>query len=296
MRVLVTGATGLIGGAVARRLKADGHEVVGLARSKASASKLAEEGYMAVQGDLADAASVAEAARAVDVVVHAASPHDQNAAAQDKATTLAIIDALRGTSKRFVYTSGCLIYGPTGDTPATEDSPLNPVDLVSWRRELEPEILRSSAAGVHPIIIRPSWVYGNRGGFAMMMVGAAKEHGTTRYVSDGHNRWTTVHADDLADLYVLALEGAPARSIFNGAHGAPIPLIEIARAASEAAGAEGRVESWPLDNARQLLGAFADALACDQVVSGEKAKRELGWRPSRRSIIDELRSYASASA
>lgn len=296
MRVLVTGATGLIGGAVARRLKAGGHEVVGLARSKASASKLAEEGYMAVQGDLADAASVAEAARAVDVVVHAASPHDQNAAAQDKATTLAIIDALRGTSKRFVYTSGCLIYGPTGDTPATEDSPLNPVDLVSWRRELEPEILRSSAAGVHPIIIRPSWVYGNRGGFAMMMVGAAKEHGTTRYVSDGHNRWTTVHADDLADLYVLALEGAPARSIFNGAHGAPIPLIEIARAASEAAGAEGRVESWPLDNASQLLGAFADALACDQVVSGEKAKRELGWRPSRRSIIDELRSYAAASA
>lgn len=296
MRVLVTGATGLIGGAVARRLKAGGHEVVGLARSTASASKLAEEGHGAVQGDLADAASVADAARAVDAVVHAASPNDQNAAAHDEASTRAIIDALRGTRKRFVYTSGSLIYGPTGNTPATEESPLNPVDLVSWRRELESEILRSCAAGVHPIVIRPGWVYGNRGGFAMTMLGAAREHGVARYVGDGQNRWTTVHADDLADLYALALERAPAGSIFNGVHGSPIPLIEIARAASAAAGAEGRVASWPLDNARQSLWAFADALACDQVVSGEKAQRELGWRPSRRSIIDELRAYTSAAA
>lgn len=72
------------------------------------------------------------------------------------------------------------------------------------------------------------------------------------------------------------------------------PLIEIARAASEAAGAGGRVEAWTLEDARSVLWAFADAIACDQVISGEKAERELGWRPSRRSIIDELRSYRSA--
>ncbi len=110
MRVLVTGATGLIGGAVARRLASAGHEVVGLARSDASAAKLADQGYTAVHGDLADAASIAEAARAVDAVVHAASPSDQNRAAYDEVATRAIIDALRGTAKWFVYTSGCLLY------------------------------------------------------------------------------------------------------------------------------------------------------------------------------------------
>ena len=116
MRILVTGATGLIGGAVARRLASAGHEVVGLARSDASAAKLAGQGYTAVHGDLADAASVAEAARGADAVVHAASPSDGNRAAYDEAATRAIIDALRGTAKRFVYTSGCLLYGATGDT------------------------------------------------------------------------------------------------------------------------------------------------------------------------------------
>ena len=129
----MTGATGLIGGAVARRLKARGDEIVALARSDASATKLAGEGFTVAHGDLAAAESVAEAAAAADAVVHAASPSDQNAAVYDEAATHAIINALRGTGKRFVYTSGCLLCGPTGDTPATEDSPLNPVDLARDR-------------------------------------------------------------------------------------------------------------------------------------------------------------------
>ena len=129
----------------------------------------------------------------------------------------------------------------------------------------------------------------------MMMYGSAKEHGAARYVGDGQNRWTTVHADDLADLYLLALEKAPAASIFNGAHGAAVPLIDIARAASEPAGAQGRVTEWPLDEARQTLWGFADAIACDQVISGELAQSELGWTPSRHSIIDDLRSYNASS-
>ena len=295
MRILVTGATGLIGGAVARRLASAGHAVVGLARSDASAAKLADRSYAAVHGDLADAAGIADAARRVDAVVHAASPGDRNTAACDEAATRAVIDALRGTAKRFIYTSGCLLYGATGDTPATEETPLQPLDLVRFRQALEAEVL-AAADGVHSIVIRPAWVYGNRGGTAMMMVGSANQHGAARHVGEGKNRRTTVHADDLADLYLLAFDKAPAGSIFNGAHGAAVPLIEIARAASEGAGAAGQVAEWPLDEARQVLWGFADAIACDQVISGGLAEAELGWRPSRHSILDELRSYARAAA
>ncbi|BCA61382.1 hypothetical protein HMP09_0616 [Sphingomonas sp. HMP9] len=296
MRILITGATGLIGGAVARRVAAAGHDVVGLARSEASAAKLTGMGYQAAHGDLDDAASIANAVRDVDAVVHAASPNDQNSAAYDEVATRAIIDALRGASKRFLYTSGCFLYGATGATPATEDSPLNPLELVRFRQPLEAEILGAADDGVHGIILRPAWVYGHHAWTTMMMYGSAKEHGAARYVGNGQNRWTCVHADDLADLYLLALEKAPAGSIYNGAHGAAVPLIDIARAASESAGAEGRVAAWPLEEARQSLGGFADAIACDQLVSGERAERELGWRPSRHSILDELRSYAPPAA
>jgi nucleoside-diphosphate-sugar epimerase len=296
MRILVTGATGLIGGAVARRLAAAGHDVVGLARSEASAAKLTGMGYLAVHGDLDDAASIASAVRDIDAVIHAASPNDHNSAAYDEVATRAIIDALRSTSKRFLYTSGCFLYGATGDTPATEDSPLDPLELVRFRQALEAEILAAADDGVHGIILRPAWVYGNHAWTTMMMYGSVQEHGAARYVGNGQNRWTCVHVDDLADLYLLALEKAPAASIFNGAHGAAITLVDIARAASESADAEGRVSAWPLDEARQSLGGFADAIACDQLVSGERAKRELGWRPSRHSILDELRSYAPPAA
>jgi nucleoside-diphosphate-sugar epimerase len=296
MRVLVTGATGLIGGAVARRLAAAGHDVAGLARSDASAAKLADMGYQAIHGDLEDTASIANAVRGVDAVVHAASPNDQNSAAYDVSATRAMIGALRGTSKRFLYTSGCFLYGATGDTPAAEDSPLKPLELVRFRQALEAEILSAAAEGVHAIIVRPAWVYGDHAWTTMMMYRSAQEHGAARYVGNGQNRWTCVHVDDLADLYLLALEKAPAASIFNGAHGPAIPLIEIARAASEGAGTEGRMAEWPLDEARQALGSFADAIACDQLVSGELAERELGWRPHRHSIVDELRSYAAAAA
>lgn len=296
MRILVTGATGLIGGAVARRLAAAGHAVVGLARSEASAARLAGQGWEAVRGDLDDAAGIADAARGVEAVVHAASSDGESRAAHDQAATRAIVGALRGTGKRFVYTSGCLLYGATGDRPATEDSPLAPLDLVRFRQELEGEVLAAAAAGVHAIVIRPAWVYGARGGTAMMMYGAARRDGVARHVGDGTNRWTTVHADDLAELYRLALDRAPAASVFNGAHGPAVPLAAIARAASAAAGAGGRVAEWPLAEARQVLGGFADAIACDQVVSGERARSDLGWRPSRPAILDELRSYGGLPA
>jgi len=296
MRVLVTGATGLIGGAVARRLAAAGHDVVGLARSEASAAALTDKGYQPARGDLENAASIANAVQGVDAVVHAASPNDHNSAVADEAATRAIIDALRGTSKRFLYTSGCFLYGATGDTPATEDSPLDPLEMVRFRQALELEILGAAADGVHGIIIRPAWVYGNHAWTTMMMYSSAREHGAARYVGNGQNRWTCVHVEDLADLYLLALEKAAPASIFNGAHGAAIPLIEIARAASEGAGAEGRVTEWPLGEARQALGGFSDAIACDQVVSGMRAERELGWLPLRHSILEELRSYAFPAA
>jgi nucleoside-diphosphate-sugar epimerase len=117
-------------------------------------------------------------------------------------------------------------------------------------------------------------------------------------VGTGENRWPLVHVEDLAELYALALEKAKPGSLYLAADGPSYRVSEIAEAASYAGGAAGRTQAVPLEEARLQYGsALADALVLDQQVSGEKAKRELGWRPHAASALEELRygSYALPS-
>jgi nucleoside-diphosphate-sugar epimerase len=103
-----------------------------------------------------------------------------------------------------------------------------------------------------------------------------------------------VDVEDLAQLYVRAVEKAEPGSLYNASHGPSYRVAEVAAAASTGAGANGKTESWPLEEARKAMGPFADALVLDQQVSGEKAKKELGWAPRAGSVLDDLKtgSYA----
>jgi hypothetical protein len=62
----------------------------------------------------------------------------------------------------------------------------------------------------------------------------------------------------------------------------------VAEAASRAAGAGGRVETVPIEEARQTMGPLADGLVLDQQISGERARRILHWQPQAPSVIEEL--------
>src|SRR5579875_3600181 len=267
MRVFLTGASGYIGSAVAEALQAAGHEVIGLARSEEQARQLAERGLRPHRGDLLQPETVAAGA---------------------------MLRALAGSPKPFLYTSGVWVLGSTGDRIADESSPLQPTPLVAYRAALEQEVLSGKERGPRVIVIRPADVYGRGGGLLRMLTQSARETGAARYVGDGRNRWSFVEVEDLARLYVLALEKAPAGSLFHAAHGPAVRMRELAEAASLGAGAGGKTAAWPLEEARKTLGAFADALALDQQVSGAKAERELGWQPRGRPVLEDLRagSYA----
>ncbi|WP_336761274.1 NAD-dependent epimerase/dehydratase family protein [Asaia sp. VD9] len=293
MNIMITGATGLIGGAVARALKAQGHGILALARNEGAAEKARAQGFDIVAGDLADTALLHSVAQRADAVIHAASSHDQRAADLDRRATHALLDALRGTGKRLIYTSGCLVYGATGDKAATEETACNPLPMVAWRETLEREI--RAEQDVHGVILRPGWVYGCGGGTAMMLLAEARNEGAARVIGTGDNRWSCVHTEDLARLYARALTHAPAGSVYNGVNGAPVSLMEIAQAASRAGGAQGRVTLWPIEEARQSLRGFADAIACDQVISGGKAQAELGWRPVMGTILQEFEAITSGN-
>jgi nucleoside-diphosphate-sugar epimerase len=294
MNVFLTGTTGYIGGSVLDALRARGHHVLALARSEVATMKLVAKGASVVRGTLFDSAIITRAARESDGAIHTATSNGPDTPQADQAAVAAIIKGLEGSGKPFVYTSGIWVHGPTGDRVADESTPLNPATLVAWRPAHEQMVLASTQRGVRASVIRPAIVYGRGVGMVADLVRSAREIGAVKIVGPGQNRWPLVQVDDLADLYVRMLESAQAGSIYLVAQGPALTLRTIAEAASRAGGAGGKVEEWPLEEARKQLGPYADALALDQQVSAEKAKRELGWTPSREGVLEDLAGGAAS--
>jgi len=290
MEVLLTGATGYIGSAVAEVLQKAGHKVTGLARTPEKAKQLEARGVRACLGDLLKPETVAAAARTAEGVIHTANTNDANSARVDAAVVQAILKVLEGTGKPFVYTSGIWVLGSTGENAADEQTPVNPTPLVAHRPAMEQEVLGYKSRGVRTIVIRPAVVFGRGGSMPKMFAQSARETGAARFVGDGQNRWAFVDVDDLAQLYVLALEKAPPGSLYNVAHGPSYRVRDVAEAASIGAGAKGKTQAWPIEEARKTMHAFADALVLDQQVSGEKARKELGWSPRAASVLDDLKT------
>lgn len=293
MRILVTGATGYIGSAVAEALQGSGHSVIGVARTEEAAQRLKDRGHDVLRADLTEASALAAAARAADAVVHTANTNTPEAGAVDREAVEAMLRALEGTGKPFLYTSGIWVQGATGDRVATEADALDPIDLIVWRPGVEERVRLAAREGVRSVVIRPALVYGRAGGIPAMLVGWGREQGVVRFVGSGEQRWPFVHVDDLADLYVRALEAEPG-SVYLAVSGPSYPMREVSADAASLHGAA--VEGWPLEDARAALGAFADALALDQQATGERARSELGWRPHRPTVREDLRngSYRKA--
>jgi nucleoside-diphosphate-sugar epimerase len=295
LELFITGGTGYIGQAVARKAISLGHQVTALVRQdkSAAASELARLGVKLHLGDLREPQSFADAAGAADGVVHAASTNDASAAAVDEATAAAMLAHLR-PGAAFVYTSGIWVYGNTAGETATETSALNPTPLIAWRPAVEQHVLTLAASrSIAAVVLRPAMVHGYRGGVFGMLAGMAHQAGTVRLIGDGRNHWPAVHVDDLATAYLSAVEQAARGNdeitgqIFNVVAEEAVAVAEMGEAIRASVGAD-RVELWPLDDACQSFGSFADALALDQAVSGQRARQVLAWQPHGPGLIADL--------
>jgi len=278
MKVLLTGATGYIGTSVLDRLLADGHAVTALVRDAAKARAVEEAGATALVGDVTDATLIAEAAHAVDGVIHTASTPEGDAAFID-----AVLGALEGTGKPFVHTGGIWSYGTASDI--TEATALDRPALTAWRGAGEARVL--GAAGVRGTVVAPATVYGRGGGLVRLLTD--ETDGGVRLIGDGSQHWTTVDVDDLAALYVLALEKGGRGETYIGASGQNPTVRELGEAVAAGCDvAEGvRVES-AADTRARLGEAFADALLLDEQATGAKARTELGWAPTARPLVEQL--------
>jgi nucleoside-diphosphate-sugar epimerase len=295
MELFMTGGTGFIGQAAARKAISLGHRVTALVRDDRStaATALARVGVKLHVGDLREPQSFAANAGYADGVVHMASTNDASAAAADEAAAEAMLSHLR-PGAAFVYTSGTWVYGNTEGESATEASMLNPTPLVAWRPAVEHKVQALAARrSIAAVILRPAIVHGYGGGIFGMLVDMVHQSGRVRVVGDGRNHWPAVHVDDLAMAYLKAVAQAAsgdervAGQIFNVVAEDGVAVAEMCEAIRASLGVD-HVELWPLDDARKSLELFADALALDQRVSGQHARHLLAWEPRGPGLIADL--------
>ena len=216
IRVFVTGATGFVGSAVVQELIGAGHEVLGLVRSDASAETLAAAGGMVLRGDLKDLDSLRNGAEQPDGVIHTGFIHDfQNFAdccAVDRAAITAMGEALVGSGKPFIVTSGTglMVQGQIN----AETDPVPSDGMGALRGAAEGVALAFAARGVRAQIMRlPNSVHGaGDHGFVPILIGMAQAAGRSAYIDGGMNHWPAVAQQDAARAYILALEKGAAGS------------------------------------------------------------------------------------
>ncbi|MBX9943999.1 MAG: NAD-dependent epimerase/dehydratase family protein [Reyranella sp.] len=273
MRVFLLGATGSIGSAVLRELTGRGHEILALARSDASAKKIVHNRAVAIRGNIEAPEHWVAALPDVDAIVHMACDFGGSMESTDNHLLDVLLRRLSSqvTKPRFIYTGGCWLFGDTGDTVATEETPFSPLPAFAW---MVPHLQRVLAsAEVDGLVIHPAMVYGGDGGVFRRFAHDARERQVVRVVGSESVQWPLVHCDDLADLYALVLDHAPRRSSYLGAAIDAFPVGRIARAFAH------DVEIVSTDEIARDLGEWARGYACNQRLSGARARRDLGWAP-----------------
>jgi nucleoside-diphosphate-sugar epimerase len=286
MRIFITSASGWIGSAVTRELLAEGHDVVGLARSDASAAAITALGAEVRRGDLTDLDSLRAAADGADGIIHTAFIHDfsahEDAAAVDFAAVSLFGDLLEGTDKPLVIASGIL-----GAVSVETDRP-DPATSWSPRLKTEAALLGFADRGIRSASVRLApTVHGDGDhGFMATLVGIDREKGSAAYLGDGSSTWPAVHVLDAAHLFRLAVEKAPAGSVLHAIDDEAVRMRDIA----EVIGRHLGVPTLSVDpeDAVEHFGWLGRFLAIDSKASSTITRELMGWEPTHPKLLEDL--------
>ncbi|WP_200837086.1 NAD-dependent epimerase/dehydratase family protein [Dyadobacter sp. 3J3] len=292
-KVFITGATGYLGGSVAHLLLQKGYQVSALVRKDSDAEKLQALGITPIMGTIHNMPVLRKAATDADAVIHTAD-------ADDFFSVITFLEELKGTGKTFIFTSGSSLVGDNakgekGNIVYSEDIPVQPRLEKLHRVAINDHILAAAKDNVRSIVLVPTMVYGKGLGIkpdsiqVPMLIDISKQKKAGVYIEKGENIWSNVHIEDLAELYILALERANAGSYFYTENGSA-SLKDVAISISKMLGFEGKTESISLDTAIEKWGPDASAFgfASNSIVNSDKAKKLLGWNPKHSSILEDI--------
>lgn len=290
MSIFITGAAGYIGGTVARRLLAAGYTVRGLVRDEERATRLTAFGIEPVIGTLDDYKLLVTEARQSSGVIHTADSDHAGAIE-------ALIEGLQGTGRPLLHTSGSSVIGDDArglqlaETIYDENTPFLVAPMKQPRRNIELRVQKAAEEGIRSVVICPSNIYGTGTGLnprsvqIPFLVDQARESGVVRIVGTGINRWSNVHIDDIAELYLLAIQKAPAGSYYFVENG-EASFVDIGASIALRLGL-GAIESWSAEEAAKRWGEMHAyyTFGTNSRVSATRAREELGWIASHNSAL-----------
>jgi len=293
MRVLVTGATGLIGSAVVAELVQQGHAVLALARSDASALSATAAGAEVARGALADLDVIRAAADRVDGVIHLAFANDfqgpdqlAKAIGEEAAALKVVGEALVGSDRPLITVSGT---PNAGGRPSTELDPTMTEGPVGGRGRATMAVLELASQGVRCSAVRlPRTVHNNgSGGFAGILTKIARLRGVAGYPGDGMQRWPAVHALDAARLFRIALERSEAGSIWHAVGDDGVQVRDIIEVI-------GRRLGLPVQPAPdETFGPLAPIFRADQPSSSAHTQSVLRWKPQHLNLLEDLENITA---
>ncbi|KAH0826232.1 hypothetical protein J3R83DRAFT_5690 [Lanmaoa asiatica] len=308
-------SSGSIGFPIAQALSRAGHIVYGVTRSETKAKQLAADEsrfpplpfvretkrpthiYLLVFpiiGEPTDTQAWAHLIPTIDVVIEALG-----GTADLRTIALTLLDAVAAAAQStrpngspkvsFIYTSGVWVHGQSTDEFVSDTTPLsNPVPLVAWRPHVEQAVLKHDR--INGIVIRPAALYGKGGSMFESVFEAAETGRQVAWYGKPGGRFSLIHADDLADVYVRAVEKAPILGglAIDAGNETTEPIDDFLQKLIQVSGAKGP-HGWI-----KPTNPFEEALSVTVLLRPYLAKSLLGWQQKKPGLTEGLSLYYAA--
>ncbi|OSX59769.1 hypothetical protein POSPLADRAFT_1048245 [Postia placenta MAD-698-R-SB12] len=292
MKVLIIGATGFIGLPVAQAFVRAGHIVYGVTRSASKAKQLAAEEIIPIIAETTDPSPWLPLIATLDVVIEAVGGMEVRVLSQK------LLEATAEAAKQYrpphapkvtyIYTSGTWVHGDNRKEIVADTTPLtSPAELVAWRPEQEQRVVAQTT--LNGIVIRPGLLYGRSASLLGLLFKNAYE-GKVKWYGTPGGRYTPIHCDDLAELYLLVGEKSSliGGKIFDAVNDFTESVDDILQKLVEVSGAKGPYEYIAPSNL------FEVAITTTSLVRPYLARTLLGWQPRKAGLVDNLEIYYNA--